>query len=303
MLKDPVARGIAVFIGSILIVLIMYIGPRMTMYQVDEREYGLHMRFGEVRHIREEPGLYLKIPFVDKVQRIDRRTLRADIPPREVPDRDKERLVIDIIIRYEIVDPVAFRKTLRNEDTALERMKSIAYSSMRDTIGEHDRTEIIGAQPRLNEKGQIVNDDEGLPIYDSLVGTRDATSQAIQDRITQAVESQGYGIRIINAHIKRADFPQQIRQSIVEKLWSERQRVASRHRADGQEEYLKRTAQVQAEADILIAEAERDARVTRGEGEAKAISIIQEALDQDPQFYNYLRTLQSYETTIQPGST
>ncbi len=274
-----------------------------SLYKVDQREYALELRFGEVRHVRTSPGLYVKAPFTDSVQRIDSRTLRADIPPREVPDRDKERLLIDVVVRYRITDPLAFRKTLRNEATALERLRAIMYSAMRDTVGKHDRTDIIGARQKTDDSGAPVNNEEGLPVYESLINTRDQIAADMHQRVEESVTSQQYGISIISVDIKRADFPPQVRSSIIDRLWAERQRIAARHRADGEEEYRKRTAGVQAQADILIAEARRDARQTRGRGEAEAISIVQEALEQDPEFYTFLRTLESYETSIQSGAT
>ena len=288
---------------SVLALIIIIVTLSSALYSVDEREYALELRLGDVRNIRTEPGLYAKLPFVDSVQRIDRRTLRADIPPREVPDKDKERLIIDTVVRYQITDPLAFRKTLGNEATAYERLRTITYSAMRDTVGQHDRTDIIGARPMADDSGRILNDDQGLPIYQSLTETRDRIGQDIQARIKEAVTSQQYGITIISTDIKRADFPPQIRFSIIDRLWTERKRIAARHRADGEEEYRKRTASIQAEADILIAEARRDARQTRGEGDAEAIRLVQEALTQDPEFYTFLRTLESYQTSIQDGAT
>ena len=273
------------------------------LYKVDQREYALELRFGEVRHVRTSPGLYIKAPFTDSVQRIDSRTLRADIPPREVPDRDKERLIIDVVVRYRITDPLAFRKTLRNEATAHERLRNIMYSAMRDTVGKHDRTDIIGAKQKTDDSGRPVNNEEGLPVYESLINTRDQIAANMHHSVAESVTSQQYGISIISVDIKRADFPPQVRSSIIDRLWAERQRIAARHRADGEEEYRKRTAGVQAQADILIAEARRDARQTRGRGEAEAISIVQKALEQDPEFYTFLRTLESYETSIQSGAT
>lgn len=296
-------KAIALSIMGGLGVLLSIIVLASALYSVDESEYGLELRFGEVRNVRHEPGLYIKAPFIDSVQRIGKRTLRADIPPRETPDRDKERLLVDLVLRYRITDPVAFRKSLRNEAAAHERLQSITYSAMRDTIGQHDRTDIIGAHAILDEEGKPVNDEEGLPVYESLVGTRDAISEAIRNRINDTATSQEYGIEIISADIKRADFPAQVRNSIIDRLWVERQRVAARHWADGEEEYRKRTASVQAEADILIAEAERDARRTRGEGDAEAIRLVQEALESDPEFYRFLRKLESYENSIQEGAT
>ena len=258
---------------------------KTSLYQVQEHEYALELRFGKVQNVRTQPGLYPKAPFIDSISRIDKRTLRADIPPRQVPDKDKERLIIDIVIRYQITNPVPFHQTLRTKATAKERLQNIVYSAMRDTIAEHDRTDIIGARPRLDEKGRAVTDDQGLTLYDSLVDTRDSISSKIQERLAKAVSDQNYGITIISADIKRADFPSQIRSSIIDRLRAERQRVAARHRADGEEQYRSRTAGVQTEADILIAEAERDARQTRGSGEAAAIKIVQEALQKDPEFY------------------
>ena len=198
---------------------------------------------------------------------------------------------------------MAFRTSLRNEATAHERLQTIMYSAMRDTIAQHDRTEIIGARPRLDETGNPVNDEHGIPIYDSLLNTRDEISANIQTRVEEAVTSQKYGITIISADIKRADFPSQVRSSIIDRLWAERQRVAARHRADGEEEYRKRTASVQTQADILIAEAENEARQVRGEGDAEAIRLVQKALERDPEFYTFLRTLESYQNSIQTGAT
>ena len=274
-----------------------------ALYTVDESEYALELRFGEVKNVRRSSGLYMKAPFIDSVQFISKRTLRADVPPREVPDQDKERLIIDFVVRYQIVVPVAFRKTLRNEETAKERISVIMFSAMRDTIAENDRTEVIGARALVDENGLAINDEEGLPVYESLAQTRDRIGEDILNRIRDTVENQRYGVNIIGADIKRADFPSQVTESIINKLRTERKRVAARHRADGEEEYRRRTSAVQKEADILLAEARRDARQTRGEGDAEAIRIAQEALTQNPEFYAFLRSLESYQTSIQPGAT
>ena len=274
-----------------------------AIYTVDESEFALELRFGEIKEVHSTPGLKIKAPMIDSIQRIDKRTLRADIPPRAVPDREKQRLIIDTVIRYRIIDPLQFRTTLRNEATAHERLQTIMYSAMRDTIAQHDRTEVIGAHAILDEHGNVANDAEGLPIYKSLVETRDLIGDRILARVANAVQSQEYGIEIIGADIKRADFPQQVTSSIIDRLWAERQRVAARHRADGEEEYRKRTAGVQAEADIIISQARSEARQIRGQGDAEAIAIVQQALAEDPEFYRFLRTLESYETAIPPGTT
>ena len=269
-----------------------------SFYTVDQSEYALALRFGELKQVRTSPGLYVKLPLADSIQRIDKRTLRADIPPREVPDQDKERLIIDVVIRYRIEDPVQFRKTLRNEATALERLKTITYSALRDTIAQHDRTEVIGARLLLNAEGQTVNDEDGRPVYESLVESRAAISRSIHERIERSASDQNFGIRIISANIKRAEFPGSVKDSIVRRLIEERKRVAADHRARGEEEYRARTAAVDAQAAVIIAEAEAEARQIRGAGEAEAIAIIRESLLQDPDFYQFVRTLESYRKLL-----
>ena len=291
-------------ITAIAIVLSILIAATFsnTFFKVDESEYVIVLRFGQIVDVHYYPGLGIKAPFVDSIQRIDKRTLRADIPPREVPDQDKERLVIDTVVRYKIVDPVAFRIALRNEATALDRIQEIIYSAMRDTIATKDRTEVIGARSVVDTEGNPVNNEEGLPLYEALTDTRDQITEEFRLRVQDAATTQRYGIEIISASIKRADFPQQVESAILDRLKAERQRVAAAHRARGEEEYRQRTAAVRAEADILIAEARRDARIIRGEGDAEAISIIQDALQRDPDFYRFLRKVESYENSITPGS-
>ena len=279
-----------------LILLVLLVAACGSLYQVDEREYALALRFGEVSAVRTEPGLYVKAPFVDSVQRIDRRTLRADIPPREVPDQDKERLIIDVVIRYQIEDPVQFRKTLRDENTALERLKDITYSALRNTIGQHDRTEVVGARLITGPDGQTIFDEEGLPAYEPLAESRQRISESIQSRIDEDVRSQRFGLRIISAHIKRADFPPSVENTIIARLTEERKRVAADHRARGEEEYRRRTAAVDREAAVLLAEAEREARIIRGNGEAEAIRLVRDALLQDEEFYRFQKSLEAYRS-------
>ena len=271
------------------------------VYAVDETEYALELRFGQVKEVHKEPGLKVKMPLIDNVQRIDKRTIRADIPPREVPDRDKERVVVDFVVRYHITDPLQFRKTLRSEATAQERIQSVMYSAMRDTIAEHDRTELIGAQPKLDQDGKQIVNEEGLPVYESLENTRDQINTLILHRVIEAVNLQKFGIEIISADIKQADFPAQVTQAITDRLRSERQRVAASHRAAGDEQYQLITSDAQARADIIVAEAESEARQLRGEGDAEAIAIVQQALSRDTNFYRFLRNLESYEKSINAG--
>ena len=195
-----------------------------------------------------------------------------------------------------------FRKTLRNEATALERLKTITYSALRDTIGQHDRTEVIGARLILDEEGQMTFDEEGLPRYESLEESRREISESIQSRIAQAAGDQKFGLEIISANIKRADFSGTVESAIIARLTEERKRVAADHRARGEEEYRRRTAAVDREEAGLIAEAEKDAGTIRSAGEAEAIRLVRDALLQDEDFYRFQSTLESYAAALEPGT-
>ena len=206
-------------------------------------------------------------------------------------------------MRYRITDPLQFRKTLRNEATAQERIQNIMYSAVRDTVAQHDRTEVIGARPQLDKNGKQVVDEEGLPIYESLENARDRINARILNRVAEAVNHQGFGIEVITADIKRADFPHQVTQSITDRLRSERQRVAASHRAAGDEQYQLITSDAKSRAAIIVSEAESEARQIKGQGDAEAIAIVQEALSRDTEFYRFMRNLESYENSINEGDT
>ena len=285
-----------------IIALLGLITLNSAVYAIGEAEYGLVLRFGEVRAEHLEPGLKVKAPFIDSLQRIDKRTLRADIPPRDIPDQDKERLIIDVILRYRITDPLQFRKTLRDEQSALDRLQQITYSALRTAIANADRTEVIGAQPVLDADCQPVSGPDGLPIHESLADSRDAIDAEIYQRINTEINRQNYGIELLSVDIKQADFPASTRGAIVARLTEERNRVAQSHRAAGEERYLEETAAVDAEAAIIRAEARQTARRLRGEADAAAIRIVREALTANPEFYRFQRTLESYRQTLQPGA-
>ena len=291
-------------VGVFLVALLSIIACNSAVYAVDEKEYALQLRFGELTAVRNAGGLYVKAPFIESIQRIERRTLQAELEPLEVPDQDKERLIIEMVIRYRITNPQAFRESLRTEATAKNRLQNIAYSAMRDAISQHDRTEVIGAKPAIADDGRPIFDPEtNLPVTISLENSRAAINEAIISRIREDVESQNFGITVISAGIKRADFPASVTNSIINRLREERNRVAQRHRADGEEEYRRRIASVDAEAAILLAEARRDAQRTRGEAEAEAIALVRNALTQDPEFYTFQRTLESYRKILDKGAT
>ncbi len=277
--------GILVVIGLIVL--------RQAFYIVDETQQVIILRFNEVINTHQAPGLYIKAPFVDNVVTFDKRILRIDAPAASMPDKEKQNLIIDSYARYRIVDPVQFRKTLQTEINASSRLGDIVTSTLRDRVALRDRFEIIGSEPIVDEQGNPVEDDEGLPLFEGR-NTRNEILGEVLAGVKQLTQEQDFGIEIIDVRVKRADFPASVTPSIYTRMRAERNRIATRFRAEGEEEDLKIRAVANRNREVILATADQESNEIRGEGEAEAIRILAEALNQDPEFFAFRRSLQAY---------
>lgn len=288
-MRALIILGILVVVGVILL--------RQSLYIVDETQQVIILRFNEVINTRLAPGLYVKAPFVDTVATFDKRILRIDAAPVAMPDKEKQNLIIDSYARYRITDPVQFRKTLQTENNARSRLGDIVTSTLRDRVALRDRFEIIGAEPIIDESGNPVEDDEGLPLFEGR-DTRTAILNEVLDGVRRRTQEQDFGIEIIDVRIKRADFPESVTPSIYTRMRAERNRIATRFRAEGEEEDLKIRAIANRNREVILAEAEQQSNQIRGAGEAEAIRILAQALNQDPDFFSFRRSLQAYQNFI-----
>ena len=277
-----------------VLVVIGLVVLRQALYIVDETEQVIILRFNEVINTRQAPGLYVKAPFVDTVVTFDRRILRIDAPPASMPDKEKQNLIIDSYARYRIVDPVPFRKTLQTEINASSRLGDIVTSTLRDRVALRDRFEIIGSEPILDEQDNPVEDSEGLPLFEGR-NTRSEILSEVLEGVRGATQDQDFGIEIIDVRIKRADFPESVTPSIYTRMRAERNRIATRFRAEGEEEDLKIRAVANRNREVILATAEQESNEIRGAGEAEAISILAQALNQDPDFFAFRRSLDAYK--------
>lgn len=274
------------------------------LYQVDETEQVVVTRFGSVKRIRTEPGLIAKIPFVDQVQSFDRRLLRIDAPADRFLDRDINILEIDVYARFSITNPKEFLQTLQTEDNARRVLAQRINSELRAEIASRGREEIIGGDVELDEDGNPLLDDEGNT---QVVSTETRTD--ILDLVVARVqaglaeEDPPFGVRVLDVRIKRADFPGEVAGRIFERMRSEREAIARRLRAEGEEESRTRRAAAEREVEVILAEADRDASRLRGDGEAEAISILAEALNQDPEFFAFRRSLDAYRQFLNQNTT
>jgi len=245
-------------------------------FTVTETEVGIVTRFGQIQSEITSPGLRIKTPFIDQVTKFEKRLLIFDAPPDSLLTKDKKRLIIDVYARGRIVDPRVFKERLGDEQRATDRAVDIISSELRREIGIHNQSEIITTQRDL---------------------MMDNVKVAVTPKLLE------FGIVVEDVRIKRADFPGEIADSVYARMQAERQRKADKERAEGAEI----DAQVRADADrkatIILANATRDSQIISGCGEAEATRIFAEALEQDPEFYSFQRSLESFKNILGSGTT
>ena len=293
---------ILVIIG--VLVIVGLIVTTQSLFTVDETEQVIVTRFGEVREVRRNPGLYLKVPFVDSVTSYDKRVLRIDAPADSFLDKDTDILEIDVYARYQIVDPIQFRKTLITESTARDVLGNRINSALRAVIATRDREEIIGGKLERDELDNPVVDEAGNTIVEPTESRTEILAEVLA-AVTEALkqEPEQFGIVMIDVRVKRADFPSEVANEIFERMRSDRLKIATGLRSEGEEESKKIRAIASRDREVLLANADKESSIRRGAGEAEAIRILAEALQRDPEFFAFRRSLEAYEAFLNERTT
>jgi len=260
-------------IGIATTVVLVVLFLSFSIVIVDETQYAVVIRFGEIVKVITKPGLAFKTPFVDTVTKLDRRYTIYDIPPERIITSDKKTLVIDSYIIWRISDPKRFIESMRSESLALSRLDDIVYSGLRNSLAKYDMDTIV-----TQEKDFL---KEVLSFSASNVKT--------------------FGIEIVDVRIKKTDLPVENRNAVFERMKSERQSIAALIRAEGEKEAQRIRSEADKKALIIQSQAQSDAEQIKGTGEASATKIYSQAYSQDPHFYKLWKTLESYGDII-PGS-
>ena len=295
-MRTLVIIGVLVIVGLIV--------TTQSLFTVDETEQVIVTRFGEVREVRKNPGLYLKVPFVDSVTSYDKRVLRIDAPADSFLDKDTDILEIDVYARYQIVDPVQFRKTLITESNARDVLGNRINAALRAVIATRDREEIIGGKLERDELDNPVVDEAGNTIVEPTESRTEILAEvlaAVTDALEQ--EPEQFGIVMIDVRVKRADFPSEVANEIFERMRSDRLKIATGLRSEGEEESKKIRAIASRDREVLLANADKESSIRRGAGEAEAIRILAEALQRDPEFFAFRRSLEAYKAFFNERTT
>jgi len=245
-------------------------------FVVDQTKQVIVLQFGEPRAVHQEPGLKIKLPFIQNVVYYDSRVLNLDPQQEEVILRDQKRIVVDSIVRYQIIDPLKFFQTTRTELALNDRLGRIVNSSVRGVIAQYELNDLL-SENRIKIMSEIL------------------------ENVRQ--EESNFGIEIVDLRLKRTDLTAEVQSNVFDRMRTEREREANLLRAEGQEISQKIKATADREKIEIIAEAEKQSNILKGEGEAARNKILNDAFAKDPEFFEFIRSMEAYSDTFKDGST
>ena len=260
-----------VAVGLVIGLVVVLLVGNSIFFTVYEFQQVVVIQFGEPKRVIREPGLYFKLPVVQKLSTFDKRLLDYDANPAPIYTSDKKHLLVDNYARWRIIDPLLFLQTLRTLQEGQSRLDDIIFSEMRKELGQHTLSEVVAVN-------------------------REALMKLVTDRSNESAKV--YGIEVVDVRIKRADLPPENENAVYDRMRAERDREAKGYRSEGEEQALKIRAQTDLDASKIIAEAQEKSQILRGEGDAEALTIYAEAYQGAGKFYQFLRTLEAYEKSL-----
>ena len=265
-------------LGKFILPLIFVIGlvAYLSIFTVKEINQAIVLQFGDPKKIVTTAGLQFKIPFIQNVVFLDRRILSLDPPPAEVIASDQKRLIVDAYARFKIIDPLKFYISVGDERVARSRLATIINSRIRGVLGKQSLATLLSEE----RSGQMAIIQEGVN-----------------------AEAQKFGIVIIDIRIKRADLPQANSEAIFKRMQTEREREAKEFRARGAEMAVTITSTADRKVTIILANAEKQSEIMKGEGDGIRNKIFADAFGQDPDFFSFYRAMQAYEKALIGGDT
>jgi membrane protease subunit HflC len=267
--------GIAGGVIAVLVVVALMVGYG-SLFTVHQTRQALVVRLGEPVRVITEPGLNVKIPFIDSVISIDKRILDLEAPAQEVIASDQKRLVVDAFARYRIHDPLKFYQTVSSVEGANSRLATLLISALRRVLGEASFIQVV-----RDERPQL--------------------TQKMREQLDR--EAGAFGVDVVDVRIRRADLPEQNSQAVYQRMQTERQREAAEFRAQGNQ----RSQEIKARADrdftVLIADATSRSEQIRGEGDAERNRIFAEAFGRDLDFFSFYRSMQALEAGLKHNDT
>ncbi|MDY0011979.1 MAG: protease modulator HflC [Rhodocyclaceae bacterium] len=245
----------------------------MALFSVDQRQHALVFQLGEIKDVISAPGLHAKWPLIQNVRYFDKRILTMDTPePERFITSEKKNVLVDLFVKWRIVDPKLYYISVAGDEArARTRLAQTVNAGLREEFGRRTVHEVVSG-----ERDKIMDDM----------------------RIKADLDARKIGVQIVDVRLKRVELPQEVSESVYRRMEAERKRVANELRSEGSAEAEKIRADADRQREVLIAEAYKQAQTIKGEGDAKASAIYAQAFSQNPEFYNFYRSLEAYRQTF-----
>lgn len=287
-----------------------------SLFIVNQTQQAMVLQFGRAVDVIDQPGLKAKVPFVQNVMFFDKRLLDFNAEPQEVIDADNKPIIIDAFLRYRINNPLKYYQSVQDERAMRQRLDDILESSLRKVVGRYPYTALLSPQ-RVEIMNAILAD-----VREQLSGV--AEEEAVEEKLTdeerelaakveQAVADEGtdaeadvedgFGIKVLDVRLTRVDLSERIKDSVHERMRSDREREARELRAKGEEAAQRIRAKAERERTEIVSEAKKKAEVIRGEADAVATKTYADAFSRDRDFYDFYRTLQAYKQVLDGKDT
>ena len=283
------------------IVLTVLVVASASAFRVGEAEQVIITQFGDpIGDPKATPGLHFKVPFVQQANYFDKRFLEWDGSPNQVPTKDKRFIWVDTYARWRIVDPLRFFQRLRDERGAQSRLDDILDGETRNAVARYDLIELVRNSNRNPDDIPIEAEEEEV-ILNVIAKGRDQVSREILERAAE--RTADLGIELLDLRIKRINYVQEVQQDVFARMIAERQRIAELYRSEGQGEAARIEGERERDLQRIQSEAFKTAEELRGKADASATDIYASAYGRDADFYSFTRSLETYESVMDSGTT
>jgi membrane protease subunit HflC len=290
---------------ALIIIVLGVVLFQASTYVVPEWEQVIITQFGEpIGEAITEPGLHFKTPFIQVVNRFEKRWLEWDGEESEMPTKEKTYIYVDTYARWRIIDPLKFFTSVRDEASAQSRLDDIIDSETRNVIASHNLIEVVRS---TNREFQQALDVEVAKIA-GMAAEKSPTIKAGRDKLTRLILEKAqtampeFGIELVDIQFQRVNYTRSVKIKVFERMIQDRKSIANAYRSEGEGESARISGDRERELKTIESAAFRDAEVLRGAADAKATDIYADAYNRDPKFYKLVRSLESYGKTIDEDS-
>ncbi len=291
-----------VAIAGLLLIIILAIVCKSSMYTIEEGKQAVITQFGKPVGEITEAGLHFKAPFIQNVNRLEKRLLPWDGDPENMQTRDKKRIFIDVWARWRITKPMRFYQAVRTERRGYKILDDLVDASVRDIVASHNLIEVVRSSNRelRYETEELEREAAGKS---ELVQTgREKMEEEILRSASKELERGRYGMELTDVRIKRVNYIESVRNSVYERMRSERLRIARLFESEAQEEKNKILGRMQKELEQITGQMQEESAKIRGKADAEVIEIAAKGFSQSPELFQFLRRLEAYKKSLGRGT-